>query len=95
MKEFFEKNYLKKSELAPGPCFFIKSICLIDMNMFARIEEIPTRTLQDIKATKRHSRICVPFRITNGNNSNKIGPGPYFFIKRHRELIIYPIDPQW
>ena len=39
-------------ELSPSPHFFIKSICLVDMSMFARFDEIPAMTLQDIKETK-------------------------------------------
>ena len=44
-------------ELAPSPYFFIKSICLVDMNMFARFDEIPAITLQDIKDTKLYGRM--------------------------------------
>ena len=32
-----------------------KSICLVDMNMFARFDKIQAMTLQDIKETKRYS----------------------------------------
>ena len=42
-------------ELAPSPYFFVKSICLVDMNMFARFDEIPVMTLQIIKETKHGS----------------------------------------
>ena len=42
-------------ELAPSPkFFFVKSICLAYMNMFARFDENPAMTLQDIKETKRY-----------------------------------------
>ena len=41
-------------ELAPSPYFFISSICLAYMNMFARFDENPAMTLQDIKETKRY-----------------------------------------
>ena len=34
----------------------IKSICLVYMNEFASFDEIPTRTLQDIKETERYGR---------------------------------------
>ena len=37
------------TELAPGPLFFVLSICLAYMNMFARFDENPDMTLQDIK----------------------------------------------
>ena len=43
-------------ELAPSPYFFVLSICLAYMNMFARFDENPTITLQDIKKTKRYGR---------------------------------------
>ena len=40
-------------ELAPSPYFFVSSICLAYMNMFARFDENPAMNLQDIKETKR------------------------------------------
>ena len=43
-------------ELAPSPYFFVYSICLAYMNMFARFDENPAITLQDIKKTKRYGR---------------------------------------
>ena len=43
-------------ELAPSPYFFVYSICLAYINMFARFDENPTMTLQDIKKTKRYRR---------------------------------------
>ena len=43
-------------ELTPSPCFFVSSICLSYMNMFARFDENPAMTLQDIKETKRYGR---------------------------------------
>ena len=43
-------------ELAPSPYFFVLSICLAYMNMFARFDENPAMTLQDIKETKRYRR---------------------------------------
>ena len=41
-------------ELTPSPYFFVISICLAYMNMFARFDENPAVTLQDIKETKRY-----------------------------------------
>ena len=41
-------------ELAPSPYFFVESICLAYMNMFARFDENPAMTLQVIKKTKRY-----------------------------------------
>ena len=43
-------------KLAPSPYFFVLSICLAYMNMFARFDENPAMTLQDIKKTKRYGR---------------------------------------
>ena len=39
-------------ELAPSPYFFVLSICLAYMNMFARFDENPAMALQNIKETK-------------------------------------------
>ena len=39
-------------ELAPSPYFFVLSLCLAYINMFARFDENPAMTLQDIKETK-------------------------------------------
>ena len=36
-------------ELAPSPYFFVSSICLANMNMFARFDENPAMTLRVIK----------------------------------------------
>ena len=43
-------------ELAPSPYFFVLSICLVYMNMFAMFDENPAMTLYDIKETKRYGR---------------------------------------
>ena len=43
-------------ELAPSPYIFVESICLAYMNMFARFDENPAMTLQDIKETKCYRR---------------------------------------
>ena len=43
-------------ELAPSPFFFVLSICLAYINMFAKFDEIPEMTLQDIKETKHYGR---------------------------------------
>ena len=56
----FIKNHLELQreitliELAPSPYFFVQSICLAYINMFARFNENPAMTLQDIKETKRY-----------------------------------------
>ena len=51
--------------------FFIKNICIADMNMFARFDEIPTMTLQDIEETKRYGWTN---ERTNGQCENSIPP---------------------
>ena len=37
--------------MAPSPYFFIISICPVDMNVYARFDEIPSMTLKVIKKT--------------------------------------------
>ena len=54
-------------ELAPSPYFFVSSICLAYMNMFARFDENPAMTLRVIKETKRYGR-------TDGQRENSIPP---------------------
>ena len=56
------KNYKGKllyKNWPPSPSIFILSICLVYLNMFARFDEIPLRTLQDIKETKLNGRTDV------------------------------------
>ena len=49
-------------ELAPSPYFFVLSICLAYMNMFARFDENPAMSLQDIKKQN----------VTDGQRENSI-----------------------
>ena len=42
--------------MAPSPYIFIISIGPVDMNKYARFDEIPSRSLKDIKETKRYGR---------------------------------------
>ena len=42
--------------MAPSPYIFIISIGPVDMNKYARLYEIPSMTLKDIKETKRYGR---------------------------------------
>ena len=56
-------------ELAPSPYFFVFSICLVYMNMFAMFDENPAMTLQDIKETKRNGRTHAR---THGQRENSI-----------------------
>ena len=50
------QNEITLIELAPSPYFFVYSICLAYMNMFARFDENPAMTLRVIKETKRYGR---------------------------------------
>ena len=68
-------------ELAPSPYFFVLSICFAYMNMFARFDENPAMTLQDIKETKRYGRTdtrththtdTCTHRRTHGQRENSI-----------------------
>ena len=43
-------------EMAPNPYIFIISIGPVEMNQYARFDEIPSMTLKDSKETKRHGR---------------------------------------
>ena len=43
-------------EMAPSPYIFIISIGPVDMNKYARFDEIPSKTLRDIKETKHNGR---------------------------------------
>ena len=45
--------------MAPSPYIFIISIGPVDMNEYARFDEIPSMTLKDIKETKRYGRTDV------------------------------------
>ena len=42
--------------MAPSPYIFIISIGPVDMNQYARFDEIPSMSLKDIKETKRYAR---------------------------------------
>ena len=43
-------------EFVPIPYFLVQGICLAYMNTFARFDENPVMTLQDINETKYHGR---------------------------------------
>ena len=63
-------------ELAPSPYFFVLSICLAYMNMFARFDENPAMTLRVIKETKRYGRTdnvktVYPLQTKFGNYKGK------------------------
>ena len=43
-------------KLAPSPYFFVQSICLAYMNMFARFDDNPAMTHEDIKKTNHYGQ---------------------------------------
>ena len=57
--------------IGPSPYFFISSICLVHMKVFAKFDEIPSMTLQDIKETKRYGHTFVrSFVCSDGRTDN-------------------------
>ena len=59
--------------IGPRPLLFsIKSISLVDMNIFARFDDIPAITLQDIKETKRYGQTD-----TRTDNVKIVPPPPH------------------
>ena len=64
-------------ELAPSPYFFVSSICLAYMNMFARFDENPAMTLRVIKEKaliKSHLELQREITLI------ELAPSPYFFV---------------
>ena len=55
--------------MAPNPYIFIISIGPVDMNKYARFDEIPSKTLKDIKETKCYGRAD---GWTDGQRENSI-----------------------
>ena len=87
--------------MAPSPYIFIISIGPVDMNKYARFDEIPSRTLKDIKETKRYGRtdgrtdnVKTVYPPTNtvcgGYNNATIPKHPYNIFAPNRFLIIKP-----
>ena len=64
----------------PSSLLFILIICPVDMNVYARFDEIPSITLEDIKKTKRYRRTD---GRTDGQRENSI-PG---LMKSHPLLL--------
>ena len=58
------------TELAPGPYFSIINVNLVDINVFAKSDEIPSSPVQVIKEKPK----CQGLRLTKGNNSKRTGP---------------------
>ena len=57
-------------EMVPSPYFSIVNVHLVDINVFAKFDEIPSLPVQVIKEKPK----CCGLRITKGNNSKRIGP---------------------
>ena len=62
------------NRIGPYPYYLIISICLVDMKVFAKFDEIPSMTLQDIKKILSMHAYTKQLRITKGNNSYRNGP---------------------
>ena len=58
------------TELAPSPYFSIINVHLVDINVFAKSDEIPSLPIQVIMEKPK----CRGLRLTKGNNSKRIGP---------------------
>ena len=54
--------------LTPNPFYSNTNVHLVDINVFAKFDEIPSLPVQDIKENPK----CCGKRITKGNN--RIGP---------------------
>ena len=54
----------------PSSLLFIIIICPVDMNVYARFDEIPSITLKNIKKTKRYGRTDA--RRTDGQREHSI-----------------------
>ena len=58
------------SELASSPYFPIINVHLVDINVFAKSDKIPSLPVQVTKEKPK----CRGLRFTKGNNSIRIGP---------------------
>ena len=69
-------------ELAPSPYFFVSSICLAYMNMFARFDENPAMTLR----VMAYNSISIKHYIKSHLELQReitlieLAPSPYFFV---------------
>ena len=57
-------------ELTPSPYFSIINVHLVNINVFAKFDEIPSLPVQIIKEKAK----CRGLRVTKCNNSKRIGP---------------------
>ena len=67
-KEF--QSAITLTELAPSPYFSIINVHLVDINVFAKSDDISSLPVQVMK----EKSICCGLRLTKGNNSKRIGP---------------------
>ena len=58
------------NRISPSHFYSITNVHLVDSNVFAKFDEIPSLPIQDIKVKTK----CCGQRITKGNNSNRICP---------------------
>ena len=60
--------------MAPNPFYSNTNVHIVNINVFAKFDEIPSLPVQDIKEKSR----CCGQRITKGNK--ELAPSPYFSI---------------
>ena len=58
------------NKIGPSPYFSIINVHLVDINVFAKSDEIPSLPVQVIMEKPK----CRGLRLTKGNNSKRIGP---------------------
>ena len=76
--------------MAPSPYIFIISIGPVDMNKYARFDEIPSKTLKDIKETKCYGQTdiwmdgqrenSIPTHKHSGGGDKKNGGNPNIWL---------------
>ena len=64
------------TKLAPGPYFSITNVQLVDINVFAKFDEIPSLLVEVIKKKPK----CLRLRITKAITLKELAPIPYFSI---------------
>ena len=62
----------EKQERAPSPYVSIINVHLVDINVFAKFDEIPSLPDQVIREKSK----CCGLRITKDNSPKRIGPEP-------------------
>ena len=62
--------------MAPIPYFSIVNVHLVDINVFAKLDEIPSFPLQVIKEKPK----CCGLTIQRAVTLNELAPSPYFSI---------------